>query len=65
MIRKCHNNKLQTNPQQREKETHGIYSNNTIKRQKLKAKQPALFLVKMIAKYERTLSNAKPKQRPL
>ena len=52
MIRKYHNHTLQTNPWQREEESQTIYSNN-----KSKATS-SLFLFNMIAKLERTQSNA-------
>ena len=49
MIRKYHDHKPQTNPRHCEEELQDIYSNKTIS---------SLFLVKMIAKLERTQSNA-------
>ena len=51
MTRKHHNHTLQTNPQYCEEEPQKRYLED-------KAKQQALFLIKMIQKLERTLSNA-------
>ena len=57
MIRKYHNHTLQTNPWHLEEEPQNIYSNKTSGRHKSKAIS-SLFPLKMIAKLERTQSNA-------
>ena len=50
MIRKYHNHTLQTNSRHREEKLHDTRKTN-------KVKQQTLFLIKMIAKLERTHSN--------
>ena len=58
IIRKYHKPTLQTNPRHREEESQKIYSKKTSKRQQKQSNQHSLFLVKTIAKLERTQSNA-------
>ena len=53
MIRKYHNHKLQAKPWHHEEEPQDILQLQDIQKT-TKAKQPALFLVKVIAKLERT-----------
>ena len=50
MIRKDHNNKLQTNPWHREEEPHN--NHETPGRQTKQSNQLSLFPIKMIAKLE-------------
>ena len=57
MIRKYHNHTQHTNSPHREEELQNIYSNKTSVRQKSKATS-SLLLFKMIAKLERTQSDA-------
>ena len=54
MIRKYHNQTLQTKSQHREEESQNIYSNHTSVSNKSR-----VFLFKMVAELERTQSNAK------
>ena len=56
MFRKYHNHTLQTNPQHLEEESQNTNSHKTPERQSKATSN--LFLVKMIAKLERTLTNA-------
>ena len=55
MIRKYHNNKLQTNSWHGEEALHN--NHKTPKRQTKQSHQLSLFPIKMIAKLEGTLSN--------
>ena len=55
MIRKYHNQKLQTNPWHREEEPHN--NHETRKRQTKQSNQLSLFPIKMIAKLEGIQSN--------
>ena len=56
MVRKYHNDKLQTNPWHREEESHN--NKETQGRQAKQSNQLSLFPIKMIAKLEWTQSNA-------
>ena len=55
MVRKYHNNKLQTNPWLREEEPHN--NHETPGRQTKQSNQLSLFSIKIIAKLEWTYSN--------
>ena len=55
---KYHNHKFQTNPRHREEESQNTNNHKTSGRQFKRRKKLSLFLVKMIEKLERTLSNA-------
>ena len=58
MIKKYLSHTLQTNPRHREEEPKNINRNNTHQEDKRSKATRSLFLVKMIAKLERTRSNA-------
>ena len=60
MIKKCYNHTLQTNPWHREEKPQKTNSHKTRGRQLY---QSSLFLIKMIAKLERTLGLTKTKHR--
>ena len=59
MIRKYHNHTLQTNPRHRGEEPHNNHKTPGIQRKA----SSFLFPIKVIAKLERTQSNAKPNRK--